>query len=271
MKKTILLLLTFALVVTVAGCGFWLAHYFIDSREQRQTYEILGEEFTLDEAPAPSVPAESSSSLVSSDAAGEETESPPVTEPNTPPRHDLAAVAAENPDCVGWITIPDTSVDYPVMHTPDHPEYYLRRNFYGDSASGGTPFLDGRNTAQAEDQNLIVYGHNMMDGSMFKPLLSYLEPSFRETHQEIYLELSEKQYRYEVLAVVETSTKSSIYQYTDLSDPQTSSDFRAALLRETDLSAVHQAPGYLTLSTCNNGGGSSRVLVIAALVGEVTG
>ena len=85
------------------------------------------------------------------------------------------------------------------------------------------------------------------------------------------MELSEKQYCYEVLAVVETSTKSSIYQYTDLSDPQTSSDFRAALLRETDLSAVHQAPGYLTLSTCNNGGGSNRVLVIAALVGEVTG
>lgn len=271
MKKTILLLLTFALVLTVAGCGFWLAHYFIDSREQRQTYEILGEEFTLDEAPAPSVSAESSSSLVSSDAAGEETESPPVADPNTPPRHDLAALAAENPDCVGWITIPDTSVDYPVMHTPTDPEYYLRRDFYGDSASGGTPFLDRRNHAAAENQNLIMYGHNMMDGSMFKPLLSYLEPSFRETHQEIYLELSEKQYRYEVLAVVETSVQSKLYGFTDLSDPQTSSDFRAALLRETDLDVVHQAPGYLTLSTCNNGGGNSRVLVIAALVGEVTG
>ena len=267
MKKTILVLITFALVIAVAGSGFWLVHYFIDSREQRQTYETLAEEFVLESTP--SVRPESSSSLDSSVDAGENNVSSPVESPDTPPRHDLAALAAENPDCVGWLTIPDTGIDYPVMHTPDDPEHYLRWDFYGNSASGGTPFLDGRNLAEAENQNLILYGHNMMDGSMFKPLISYLEPSFRETHKEIYLELSEKQYRYEVFAVVETNPQCSLYQYTDLSDPATESDFRAAILKETDLDGVHQAPGYLTLSTCNNGGGNSRVLVIAALAGEV--
>ena len=58
--------------------------------------------------------------------------------------------------------------------------------------------------------------------------------------------------------------------FTDLSDPAEESDFRAALLKETELEVVHQASGYLTLSTCNNGGGNSRVLVIAALAGEVS-
>ena len=156
------------------------------------------------------------------------------------------------------------------MHTPDDPEHYLRRDFYGDSASGGTPFLDGRNAALAEGQNLILYGHNMMDGSMFKPLISYLEPNFRETHKDIFLEIDGRQYRYALLDVLETNTQCSLYQYTDLSDPATESDFRAAILKETDLEGVHQAPGYLTLSTCNNGGGNSRVLVIAALAGEVS-
>lgn len=268
MKKTVLVLIAFALVVAVAGCGFWLVHYFIDSREQRQTYETLAEEFVLESAA--SVPPEAGSSSPFPDEAGGEPQSSPVANLDAPPRHDLAALAEENPDCVGWLTIPDTGIDYPVMHTLDDPEHYLRRDFYGESASGGTPFLDGRNAAQAEGQNLILYGHNMMDGSMFKPLISYLEPSFRETHKEIYLELSEKQYRYEVFAVVETNTQCSLYQYTDLSDPATESDFRAAILKETDLEGVHQAPGYLTLSTCNNGGGSSRVLVIAALAGEVS-
>ena len=267
MKKTILVLITFALVIAVAGCGFWLVHYFIDSREQRQTYENLAEEFVLESAP--SVPPESSSSLVSSVDAGENEASSPVDNLGAPPRHDLAALSAENPDCVGWLTIPDTGIDYPIMHTPDDPEHYLRRDFYGESASGGTPFLDGRNLAEAENQNLILYGHNMMDGSMFKPLMNYLEPNFRETHKEIYLELSDKQYRYELVTVLETNTKSPIYQYTDLSDPASESDFRGTLLKETDLEVVHQAPGYLTLSTCNNGGGNSRVLVIAALTGEV--
>ena len=268
MKKTVLVLITFALIIAVAGSGFWLVHYFIDSREQKETYETLAEEFVLESTP--SVWPESSSSLDSSVDAGENDVSSPVESPDTPPRHNLAALATENPDCVGWLTIPDTGIDYPVMHTPDTPEHYLRRDFYGESASGGTPFLDGRNAAQAEGQNLILYGHNMMDGSMFKPLISYLEPNFRETHKDIFLEIDGRQYHYEVLAVVETSVKSTLYTFTDLSDPAEESDFRAALLKETELEVVHQASGYLTLSTCNNGGGSSRVLVIAALAGEVS-
>ena len=267
MKKTILVLISFALILTVAGCGFWLAHYFIDAKEQRTAFENLSQEYVMEITPTLSVPQESSSSAVSADSTTDETES----SPDAPPRHDLAALAEENPDCVGWITIPDTGIDYPVMYTPDDPEHYLRRDFSGNSASHGTPFLDGRNQDTVENQNLILYGHNMMDGSMFKPLISYLEPSFRETHQEIYLELSEKQYQYDVLAVVETSTKSPLYTFTSLADPAVAADFRATLLRETDLDVVHQAEGYLTLSTCNNGGGNSRVLVIAALTGEVSG
>lgn len=267
MKKTVLVLITFALIIAVAGSGFWLVHYFIDSREQRQTYETLAEEFVLESTPTPesTMPAENSSPTENSSEPAET-----VSLTTAPPRHDLAALAAENSDCVGWVTIPDTGIDYPVMHTPDTPEHYLRRDFYGESASGGTPFLDGRNAAQAEGQNLILYGHNMMDGSMFKPLMNYLEPNFRETHKDIFLEIDGRQYHYEVLAVVETSVKSTLYTFTDLSDPAEESDFRAALLKETELEVVHQASGYLTLSTCNNGGGSSRVLVIAALAGEVS-
>ena len=267
MKKTILVLITFALVIAVAGSGFWLVHYFIDSREQKETYETLAEEFVLESTPTPesTTPAENSSPTENSSEPAES-----VSLTTAAPRHDLAALAAENSDCVGWLTIPDTGIDYPVMHTPDDPEHYLRRDFYGDSASGGTPFLDGRNAAHAEGQNLIVYGHNMMDGSMFKPLISYLEPNFRETHKDIFLEIDGRQYRYALLDVLETNTQCSLYQYTDLNDPVTESNFRAAILKETDLEGVHQAPGYLTLSTCNNGGGDSRVLVIASLVGEVS-
>lgn len=267
MKKTVLVLITFALVIAVAGSDFWLVHYFIDSREQRQTYENLAEEFVLESTPTPesTMPAENSSPTENSSEPAET-----VSLTTAPPRHDLAALAAENADCMGWLTIPDTGIDYPVMHTPDDPEHYLRRDFYGNSASGGTPFLDGRNLAEAENQNLILYGHNMMDGSMFKPLMNYLEPNFRETHKDIFLEIDGRQNHYQVLAVLETNTQCSLYQYTDLSDPAEESDFRAALLKETELEVVHQAPGYLTLSTCNNGGGNSRVLVIAALAGEVS-
>ena len=267
MKKTILVLITFALVIAVAGCGFWLVHYFIDSREQRQTYETLAEEFVLESTQ--SVPPEAGFSSPSPDEAGEEPQSSPVDGLDTPPRHDLAALQAENSECVGWLTIPDTGIDYPVMHTPDDPEHYLRRDFYGNSASGGTPFLDGRNAAQVEGQNLILYGHNMMDGSMFKPLMNYLEPNFRETHKDIFLEIGDRQYHYEVLAVVETSVDSPLYRYTELGDPEKESAFRSALFDAADLEVIHHTEGYLTLSTCNDQGGDSRVLVVASLAGEV--
>ncbi len=264
MKKEILIVLSVVLVVVIVACGLWLGYYTVDSQRQKQTYETLAEDYLLEEP-------ESSLSLAEDDSSGESSAvgEPVVTLTTAPPRHNLAALQAKNPDCVGWLTIPDTTVDYPVVWTPEKPEHYLRRDFYGNHASGGTPFLDGRNVAQAEGQNLILYGHNMLDGTMFKPMLRYLTPSFRQTHQDIYLELNGAQYRYQVIAALETNTRSPVYTYTDLNNTAEMEDFRAALLEETSLDAIPQAEGYLTLSTCNTQGGDSRVLVIAALVEEV--
>lgn len=264
MKKEFLIVLSVGLVVVIVASGLWLGYYAVDSQHQKQTYETLAEDYLLEKP-------ESSLSLAEEDSPelSSTTQESAVTLTTAPPRHDLAALQGENPDCAGWLTIPDTSVDYPVMFTPDEPERYLRRDFYGDHASGGTPFLDGRNEAQAKGQNLIVYGHNMLDGSMFKPIVQYLDPNFRQAHQDIYLELNGAQYHYQVLAALETNARSPVYTYTDLSDAAEMEHFRSTLLEETGFDGIPQAEGYLTLSTCNDQGGNSRVLVIAALVEEV--
>ena len=264
MKKEILIVLSVVLVVVIVACGLWLGYYTVDSQRQKQTYETLAEDYLLEEP-------ESSLSLAEDDSSGESSAvgEPVVTLTTAPPRHNLAALQAENPDCVGWLTFPDTTVDYPIAWTPNDPEHYLRRDFYGNYASGGTPFLDGRNKPQAEGQNLILYGHNMLDGTMFKPMLRYLTPNFQVTHEDIYLELDGAQYHYQVIAALETNTRSPVYAYTDLSDIAEMKNFRAMLPEKTGLNAVPQAEGYLTLSTCNTQGGDSRVLVIAALVEEV--
>ena len=263
MKKEILIVLSVVLVVVIVACGLWLGYYAVDSQHQKQTYETLAKDFLLEEP-------KSSLSLAEEDSPEQAstTQESVVTLTTAPPRHDLAALQDENSDCVGWLTIPDTTVDYPVVWTPADPEHYLRRDFYGNSASGGTPFLDGRNQAQAKGQNLIVYGHNMLDGTMFKPMLQYLTPNFQVTHEDIYLELNGAQYHYQVVAALETNTRSPVYTYTDLSDSTEMEDFRAMLLEETGVGAIPQAEGYLILSTCNDQGGNSRVLVVAVLVGK---
>ena len=69
---------------------------------------------------------------------------------------DLSALFARNGDCIGWLSVPDTAVDYPVMHTPENPQKYLRRSFYGEYSVSGVPFLDSRCSLGGD--NLIIYG-----------------------------------------------------------------------------------------------------------------
>ena len=256
MKRNVLRrILGAALALVVLVSGAVVARDLLRARRERAAYAALASQVRqLAEREEPASEVDSSS---------QQEEAPGRLQA-------YRTLAEENPDLIGWVSIPGTGVDYPVLYTPEDLEYYLRRDFYGNSASGGTPFLDGRNEAQAKGQNLIVYGHNMLDGTMFKPVLQYFTPNFQVTHEDIYLELDNSQYHYQVLAALETNTRSPVYTYTDLSDAAEMEGFRAMLLEETGVGAIPQAEGYLTLSTCNDQSGNSRVLVIAALVEEVS-
>ena len=101
----------------------------------------------------------------------------PLTEKNPPieegyeeqekksfPDISLDALRKENPDCAAWIYIEDTNINYPVMQT----EEYLYKNFYGSNSKSGTPFVDSRCTLESD--NIIIYAHNMLNGTMFADL-----------------------------------------------------------------------------------------------------
>ena len=91
----------------------------------------------------------------------------------------------QNDDFYGWISIEGTRVDYPVMHTPDNPEYYLRRGFDGNWAESGVPFM----SAECFDGcgNYLIHGHNMKNGTMFHDLMNYKQKSFFDEHRIIDL------------------------------------------------------------------------------------
>ena len=95
------------------------------------------------------------------------------------------ALAEKNPDMIGWISIADTPVDYPVMYTPEEPQYYLNRDFDRKYTAEGMPFLDARCDAAAPSDNLIVYGHNMRSGRMFGTLSRYRDEEYRQAHSLI--------------------------------------------------------------------------------------
>lgn len=143
----------------------------------------------------------------------------------------------QNSECVGWIYIDGTNVDYPVMHSPDQPQKYLRANFYGGYSQSGVPFLDGR--CNLTDTNLIIYGHNMKNGTMFSDLKKYLNAEFKNTHKTIEFETAEGIKKYTVVDVIRTDINDKLYE-------NITSDARL-----------------LILSTCYGNSKSGRLLIVA--------
>lgn len=165
---------------------------------------------------------------------------PPTDDEPEEPLRDLSELFAENGECIGWLWIPDTAINYPVMYTPNAPQKYLRRNFYGEYSQSGVPFLDYRCSPDSGD--LLIYGHNMKNGTMFSDLKKYLDADFLSSHQTIELQIVNSLYRYTVIETKVTDTSDKWYE-----------DIGKNLFEDGR---------FLVLSTCY-GGGNSRLLIIA--------
>lgn len=166
-----------------------------------------------------------------------QTESEPA-EQSTVERN-IQALITENADCIGWLSIDGTNISYPVMHTPSDPQKYLRRNFYGKYSQSGVPFLDGR--CDLQSSNLIIYGHNMRNGTMFSDLKKYLNTDFLNSHRTVRLETADGVFLFTVSEVWKTNIADSWYN------------------RITCENGRH-----LILSTCHGSGKDGRLLIIAA-------
>ena len=183
-----------------------------------------------------------------------------------------AALAAENPDFVGWLRLPDTQLDYPVMHTPAAPEYYLRRAFDKTYALSGTPFLDAACSLGAQGANRIIYGHNMKSGAMFAALEGYLKQAYWQAHPVLRFDTLTERGTYEVFAVVRADTAATnpdalaAYQ-TLLGASEAQYDAYITYLKENSLYDTGITPVYgdtlVSLSTCDNVEEAGRIVVAA--------
>lgn len=104
----------------------------------------------------------------------------------------------ENPDFYGWLKIPETKIDFPVMYTPDDPEKYLHLDFYGNYAFTGIPFMDAK--CDIDSDQILVHGHNMNNGQMFQELLNYAQKDFWQSHPVIQFDTLYEKREYEVIA-----------------------------------------------------------------------
>lgn len=194
---------------------------------------------------------------------GETAPSQESTEP-TEALRDLTELFAQNAECIGWLSIPETAIDYPVVYTPQEPQKYLYQSFYGEYSPSGVPFLDFRCD---ESSNLIIYGHNMrISGTMFAPLISYTDADFCAEHPVIELQTVAGLSRYTVFAVAEMQNTDIWYNFIQATSRKEFDEQITALLEKANYS-TGVTPVYgrqlLTLSTCY--GDEDGRLIIAAV------
>ncbi len=181
----------------------------------------------------------------------------------------LIKLQEENGDLAAWIRIPNTHIDYPVMQSERDPDYYLHRDFDKREQYHGTPYLDV-NCDLDESENLIVYGHNMKDGSMFQNLMKYREADFCRDNGLILFSTPEKTYEYQVCLVMLISGAEAeefpFYRYTELSDESSYQEYLdkcKAYAIWTDEESLRSAAPLLCLATCEYSREDGRMVVIA--------
>jgi len=175
------------------------------------------------------------------------------------------------PDIIGWLTLPDSAINYPVTQTDDN-EYYLHHLYDGTYNKVGCLFADYENAADFSDRNTIIYGHNMRDGSMFAALNEYAEQSYYDTHKQMYLVTPEGGYVVELFAAftakpAESGNDTSPWRLEWKDDGDYTTWLTAMKERsvvESDVT-VTCSDKVLTLSTCTPGG-AQRFIVMGKLV-----
>ena len=258
--KKILHRLTLLLLAAVfLLCGWELLLYCREGRKSQTRYEELASQV------ADARPTETAATTVATFAT-EPSQAPTEPESNVLPEYrDLLEY---NPHLVGWLTIVGTVIDYPVVQTPDRPEYYLYRNFDGEYSDWGCLFADA-GCDVANSDNVIIYGHHMNDGSMFASLVDYENRSHWKDHPLIRFDTLTERRTYEIFAVIRTTaTLDEGFPYHRFTDAETEAEFDLFVAECKALSLYDTGiiPEYgdklLCLSTCEYTRQNGRFVVI---------
>ena len=125
---------------------------------------------------------------------------------------DLRSLQSQYPDVRGWLTIPESGIDYPVLQSsPEEPEYYLPRDYRGNYDINGSLFLQA-DCILGESGNLTIYGHNMNSGAMFGNLDQYASYDYWKAHPRVFFQTPEGMEEYQIAAVLKADVSMFDFQ-----------------------------------------------------------
>ena len=182
---------------------------------------------------------------------------------------DLSPLQEKNADVLGWIHIAGGDVSYPLMRSYDNHDY-LYLTWEKRFSNAGSVFLECKNNRNLLDFNTVIYGHHMVNGSIFAPLANYRDPGYLENQSYIYIVTDRDLRRYEILTADEAELDSHTYRlyFPDDGVKQAALDhYTGSSLLDTGI--IPGVDDYiLTLSTCvGNNTYDTRWVVQARLTG----
>lgn len=259
MKKTICIILIAAFVALFGTSAYFIYDYYRQANEQSELYDSLAE--AVDQAQK-------------SDEVNEPVEEIPYNEEKTI-LPEYAELFLQNMDMVGWIKVEDTNINYPVMHTPDNPDFYLKHSFDKECSDYGCPYVQENCDVQLPSDNVIIYGHHMKNGSMFCDLEKFKSEDFYKEHKTISFNNLTDKCEYEIVAVFKTfvySDSPESFKYYRFVNAETSEHFDEYIAKCKELSlydtgvSAQYGDKLITLSTCEYSRTNGRLVVVAKRV-----
>ena len=257
MKKLILIPVILVLAVSLIVSTIFIWDYYSKSNEQKAVYDELASMVVSTDTTEENTPSASEKDTDEVETESQETVSVNFTELNT-----------LNSDTVGWIKVDGTPINYPVVQSKDKPNFYIDHNFYKQGSVYGCPFVQENCDVNEPSDNVVIYGHNMNDGSMFAGLNKYTSHNFYKAHKYIEFDTLYEKHRYEIVSVFKTSAQSG-FRYYGFVNASSSDDLNSYIstckelsLYDTGVSASH-GEKLITLSTCEYTHTNGRLVVVA--------
>lgn len=266
-------LISIVLTLIALGCLIGACVLFIQYRIKDKQYE--------DSLETARVEAENSATEDSSPTTPTTTEGIEPDEEPQPEEDTIETTAIPNPyaesflaneDMAGWLVIPGTTIDYPIMWTPDDENYYLYRDFDKKDNVNGSLILDTDSSLNPLTTNLIIHGHNMKSGAMFGNLTDYENEDYYKEHKQIILYTEECQRNYEVIAVFRSQVykkSDNVFKFYKFFEATTEEEFNDFYNNIKELSLYYTGVNaefgdhFITLSTCVYHVTNGRFVVVA--------
>ena len=176
----------------------------------------------------------------------------------------------EYKNIVGWIEIKDTHISYPVVQGKDN-EFYLTHNYKGDNAERGAIFLDSNYNWNIKGNNLMIYGHYMINEEMFTDLTKYVEENYYKQHPIIRFTTDKEDTEYDIIAVFRSKVynkSDDVFKYYNFMNSESEKEYNNFIknIKQASIYDIEETAEYgdelITLTTCSYYTEDGRFVVV---------